>query len=235
MPAAKKTSAKKAAVPMTAAKALAALKAEGNAKYRADMEPRYGIVAPKAWGVPMNRIQAIGKSIGTDHALAQSLWASGWYEARILAGFIADPALLTPAAMDRWAKDFDNWAIVDSTCFKLFDRSPHAYARAEAWCAKKPEFVKRAGFALYASLALHDKAALDGPFITALALSDAAAMDERNFVKKGVSWAMRAIGRRNPKLRAATLKLAEKLAASPDPTSRWLGKDVLRDLSKAKK
>jgi len=62
-------------------------------------------------------------------------------------------------------------------------------------------------------------------------LIERAATDDRNFVKKGVSWALRTLGRRNPKLNAAAVKLARRLAASPEPAARWMGKDALRELA----
>jgi len=193
---------------------------------------RYGIVAKKPLGVPMNKIQAVGKTLGTDHALAAALWKTGVYEARLLAAFVGDPMKLTRAQMDTWTKQFDNWGVCDTLCFKLYDRSPHAWSRVAPWAKSRSEFVRRSAFALLASLALHDKGAKDAAFLKALPLCEKAATDDRNFVKKGVSWALRSIGRRNAALKARTVALATKLAAADDATSRWLGKEVLRDLSR---
>jgi 3-methyladenine DNA glycosylase AlkD len=133
--------------------------------------------------------------------------------------------------MDRWARDFDDWAICDTLCFKLWDRTPHAWRKVEQWSQRRDEFVKRAGFALLASMALHDKHAGDKPFLRSFALIEQAASDERNFVKKGVSWALRSVGRRNQALNAAAVELARRLAESTEPSARWLGKDVLRELT----
>lgn len=193
---------------------------------------RFGIVAPKVFGVSVSDLRVYAKTLGRDHALALALWKTGWYEARMLAAFVDEPARVTPAQMDRWAKDFDNWAVCDHNCFHLFDKTPHAYAKVPAWARSKDEFVKRAAFALVASLALHDKKADDAKFATFLPLIERASVDERNFVKKGVSWALRGIGHRNPKMRAEALDVARRLAASDVPSSRWVGKDAIRDLSR---
>jgi 3-methyladenine DNA glycosylase AlkD/uncharacterized protein YdhG (YjbR/CyaY superfamily) len=190
---------------------------------------RYAIPSNNAFGVPVNVMQKYAKKLGRNHDLAAALWETGWYEARMLACFLDEPERVTPAQMDRWCKDFDSWAIVDTVCFHLFDRVPHAYRKVPVWCRRKPGFQKRAGFALMACLALHDKDADDAVFADMLPLIEKAATDERNFVKKGVSWALRAIGRR-PKLSALSLELAERLAGSSDAAARWVGKDVLRDL-----
>ena len=207
------------------------LERRGSQKNRNGMA-RYGIVAPKAFGVSVSDLRTYAKTLGRDHALALALWKSGWYEARMLAAFVDEPARVTPAQMDAWARDFDNWAVCDHNCFHLFDKTPHAYGKVTKWARSREEFVKRAAFALVASLALHDKKADDLKFVTFLALIERAATDERNFVKKGVSWALRGIGHRGPKMKAAALDLARELAASDDPAARWVGKDAIRDLSR---
>jgi 3-methyladenine DNA glycosylase AlkD len=193
---------------------------------------RYGLPSDHAIGVAVGDIQRLGKAIGRDHELAQALWATGVYEARMLTAFVGDPARVTPAQMDRWCRDFDNWGICDTLCFHLFDRTPHAFARVAPWCASRREFVRRAGFALLACLAAHDRTSGDAPFRRCLPLIERGASDERNFVKKGVSWALRGVGRRSPALHAASLALARKLAASEDATARWVGRDAIRDLTK---
>jgi 3-methyladenine DNA glycosylase AlkD len=193
---------------------------------------RYGIVAERVMGVSVSDLKQYAKKLGRDHDLALALWDTGVYEARMLAGFVDDPMLVTPAQMDRWAKDFDNWAVCDHSCFHLFDRTPHAWKKVTRWSTKKPEFVRRAAFALLASLGLHDRRTGDEPFLKSLALIERAATDERNFVKKGVSWALRSVGRRRPNVKSAALALARRLAKSENAAARWVGKDAVRDLSR---
>ncbi|TAH38744.1 MAG: DNA alkylation repair protein [Planctomycetota bacterium] len=196
------------------------------------MEPRYGIRVRKAFGVPMGKMQGLAKRLGRNHELAAALWDTGWYEARTMAAFVEEPERVTAAQMDRWCRDFDNWGICDTVCFHLFDRSPHAFAKVAQWARRKNEFQKRAGFALLACVALHDRDAEDASFLRCLPLIERGAKDERNFVKKGVSWALRAVGRRKRALRVAAVALARRLAASPQASARWVGKDALRDLAK---
>ena len=201
-------------------------------KANRDGMARYGIIAQKVFGVSMTTLKTFAKKLGRDHELALALWDTGWYEARMLTAFVDEPKRVTAAQMDRWARDFDNWAICDSICFHLFDKTPHAWRKIELWSGRKQEFVKRAGFALLASVALHDKKTADAPFITSLRLIRKAASDDRNFVKKGVSWALRGVGHRNRLLHAAALALAEELARSSNSTERWIGKDVIRDITR---
>jgi 3-methyladenine DNA glycosylase AlkD len=196
---------------------------------------RYGIqTSDRVFGVPMGTLQSLAKRIGKDHALALDLWESGWYEGRMLAALVDDPAAVTRRQMNAWAAGFDNWGTVDTACFCLFDKTPLAWEKARPWAASPREFVRRAGFVLMACLALHDKAAADAKFLAFLPLIEKGARDERNFVKKGVSWALRSIGRRSRALNAAALKVAGRLAKSEDAAPRWVGKDAARELGSAK-
>ena len=176
----------------------------------------------------------MAQRIGKDHALALALWDSGWYEARLLAALVGEPERLTRRQMNAWAAGFENWADCDTACFHLFDKSPFAWEKARQWAGSRREFVKRGAFALMASLALHDKAAPDANFLAFLPLVELGARDERNFVRKGVSWALRGIGRRNQALHSAALVVARRLAQSVSAAPRWVGKDALRDLASAK-
>jgi 3-methyladenine DNA glycosylase AlkD len=214
----------------TLPEALLALEKKGKKAYRQGLS-RYGIVAPQAFGVSMASIHGLAKLAGKNHALALELWTSPWYEARLLACFVAEPGRLTPALMDRWARDFDNWAVCDTACFHLFDRSPHAFAKIAEWAKRDEEFVKRAAFALLASVALHDATTSEATFARTLPLIERAADDPRNFVKKAVLWALRGVGGRSPALHAKACLLARKLAARADASARFIGKAALRELS----
>ena len=220
---------------------VASLKKLGSAKVRDEMATRYGIQLPdpsKAFGVKMAAMQKVakgarGKDAAHNHELAAALWDTGWYEARMVACMVDEASLVTTVQMDRWVKDFDNWGIVDTVCFKLFDRVDPglAFGKVRQWAGKKEEFVKRAAFALLACLALHDRKTGDEPFARCLPLIEKAAADDRNFVKKGVSWALRAIGSRSAGLKAAAMNLARRLEAK-EGAAAWVGRDAVREMGK---
>ena len=215
-----------------AADALRTLERMGSAKVRDELLPRYGISARHAFGVPVGAIQKLGKQLGRDHDLALALWETGWYEARLLTAYVDEPEKVTAAQMDRWARAFDNWGVCDTLCFALWDRTPHAWKKAVTWCARRDEFVRRAGFTLIACLALHDRTSDDARFLPFLGIIEKGAGDERNFVKKAVSWALRSLARR-PGLRAACREMAERLNASDQPAARWVARDTLRGIRPA--
>lgn len=219
----------KARLKADVAAALAWLKRNSSRKVREGMA-RYGLPADKALGVPVGTIQRLGKELGPDHELAEALWATGVYEARLLVAYVGEPAKLTPAQMDRWCRDFDNWGVLDTICFVLFNRSPLAWKKIGQWCKRKPEFERRAGFVLLACVPWRDGSD-DARFLHGLGLIEQGATDGRNFVKKGVNWALRSVGRRSRKLHTAATALAKRLAASGDATARWVGKDAYRQLT----
>ncbi len=209
---------------------LAALERRASTRNRAGMA-RFGIVSAKVYGVPLLELRRLAKRYGRDHALALALWKTGWLEARLLAAFVAEPARITSAQMDRWTLQVDNWALCDGLCLHLFDRTPWAWGKVRAWSSARAEYQRRAAFALLAALASHDKASPDERFERALGLVAKAATDDRNYVRKAVSWALRGIGKRSPALHRRATALARTLADSDDRSSRWIGKDALRDLA----
>lgn len=192
---------------------------------------RFGIHAKNAYGIAAPTLQKIAREIGTDHALAQRLWASGNLDARYIAAMIDDPARVTKAQMERWASDFDSWSVCDSSCGYLFDKTPFAYRKAIEWSKREEEYVKRAGFALMAYLAVHDKAAPDAKFIKFLPMIKRGATDGRNFVRKAVNWALRQIGKRNLTLNKVAIKTAREIQKIDSKASRWIAADALRELT----
>ncbi len=195
---------------------------------------RYGIQTEDALGVSMPSLRKMARELGRDHDLALDLWARGIHEARLLAALVADPARVTKGQMEKWVADFDSWDVCDQVCMNLFDKTPFAYEKALAWSARRGEFVKRAGFALMASLAVHDKEAKDRQFSTFLEAICCQSTDERNFVKKAVNWALRQIGKRSEGLNRKALSAARRIAKIDSKAARWIAKDALRELTSDK-
>ena len=122
---------------------------------------RYAIPSGHAYGVAMKDIKALGTRLGRNQPLAVALWNTGVYEARMLVSFVGDPTRLTAAQMERWCRDFDNWAFCDAMSFNLFDRTPHAWTKVAQWSRRRSEFEKRTAFALLWSLTVAVTARLE--------------------------------------------------------------------------
>ena len=199
---------------------------------KANLE-RFGITARQSYGWSVPALRDLAKEVGQDHTLAQQLWATGVLDARILASLVDEADRVTPRQMERWARDFDSWAVCDACCLNLFDRTPYAHAKIRAWSGRKEEFVKRAAFALLAAVAVHDGDVSDEALTGFFPLIEREAGDARNFVKKAVSWALRQIGKRNPRLRAAAMACAERIASQGTVSARFVATDALRELQSA--
>ncbi|MEO5322646.1 DNA alkylation repair protein [Mesorhizobium sp. CC13] len=194
---------------------------------------RFGIANDRALGISNAVLRPIAKALKQDHLRARALWATGIREARILAISTDEPARLTRAGADALAADFDSWEIVDHAAY-LFCEARLAHELIPAYAADQREFVRRAAFSTIATAAVHLKKEPDETFVGWLDLVEAHAGDDRNFVKKAVNWALRQVGKRSPALHAPALRMAEALAASPDRTARWIGKDAMRELTDPK-
>jgi len=218
---------------MSVNKILAQLKQLKNPANVAGMA-RFGINPKNTLGISIPTLRKMAKEIGTDHDLALDLWQSGIHEARILASMIDDPARVTRAQIERWVKDFDSWDVCDQVCMNLFERTPFAYRQAIEWSKRKEEFVRRAGFALMACLAWHDKEAKDAAFLKFMPAIKRGATDDRNFVRKAVNWALRNIGKRNRALNRAAIQTAREIQRLDSKTARWVANDALRELTSSR-
>jgi len=192
---------------------------------------RFGINPKNTFGVSIPDIRKMASEIGKKHELALQLWSSEIHEARILAGMIDDPKLMTEKQMEEWAKDFDSWDVCDQVCSNLFDKTKNAYEKAIEWTKSEKEFVKRAGFVLMACLAVHDKKANDNNFVKFFPLIKKESVDERNFVKKAVNWALRQIGKRNKNLNTKAIATAEEIQKIDSKSAKWIASDALRELT----
>ena len=208
---------------------LAALRARRNARNIAGLR-RFGVVTRhEPLGIDAPTLRALARPHRHDHALALELWDSGVMEAMACATLVDDPGQITSAQMERWVRAADCWNLTDALAF-LFDRTKLAEKKAHAWSARRPEFIKRTGFALMAGLAVHRKELPDEIFLGFLPVIRREADDGRNFVKKAVNWALRQIGKRNPRLRRAAIAEARRIARRDTPAARWNARDALREL-----
>lgn len=211
--------------------ALAALQARARPEQLAGMA-RFGLTGEGRLGLAVPTLRALAREFGRDHELALALWDSGIPDAQILAGMVAEPARFTQTQMDHWVSGMRAWDVCDQACLNAFVKSPLAWAAIPHWAAREPEFEKRAGFALLAVAAVHQKTRPDADFLACLPLIEAAAGDDRNFVKKAVNWALRQIGKRSPALREPALTLAQSLAGRQEKSARWIGSDARRELAR---
>jgi 3-methyladenine DNA glycosylase AlkD len=217
------------AEPWTKEGVLRELKRLANPRVRKKMA-YFGVNVPQAHGISAPALHALARRIGKDHRLAEQLWASGIHEARILATLIGESEKVTAKQMDRWARNFNAWDVVDAACCYLYASAEPAWRKIDAWSRRREEFVKRAAFSLAAYLSYKDKQAPDARFARFLRVIERESDDERNFVRKAVNWALRNIGKRNLRLNRAAIRAAERIRRRGTRAARWIAADALREL-----
>ena len=195
---------------------------------------KFGINVSNAVGTPIPDLRLLAKRVGTHQDFSLELWEDGLHEARLLAAFIGDPMKVTERQMEIWVRDFDSWDVCDQVCSNLFDRTPFAYKKAMEWSNRKEEYVKRAGFVLMATLAVHDKKVGGAAFVKFFPIIVREANDERNYVKKAVNWALRQIGKRSLSLNKQSIEVATLIGKMDSPSAKWIASNALHELQSEK-
>ena len=194
---------------------------------------RYGIKIERALGISHGVQRQIARKIKRNHERAFALWQTDIIEAQFIASVTADPKRFSASDARQWASSFDSWDIVDGVSDLFVDTDAWKELIGE-FAADEREFVRRTAFAMMAWSVVHRKKEPEATFLAFLPIIEAHATDGRNFVKKGVNWALRSIGKRSMDMHGAALAVAERLAQSTDKTARWIGKDAVKELSDAR-
>ncbi len=193
---------------------------------------RYGISTTNRLGVSIPDLRKLAKEIGKNHKLASQLWAKGIDETKILASMIGEEDKLTEEQAEKWVVDFNSWDVCDQVCMNLFRKMPFAGKKIKEWSKREEEFIRRAAFSLIACVAVYYKEMSDGEFIKFFPIIKNGAMDERNYVKKAVSWALRNIGKKNKNLNEEVIKFAKELEKMDCKSSKWIARDTLKDIQR---
>ena len=195
-----------------------------------DAMAKFGLTKDNRLGVSIPNLRSMAKEIGKDHPLALELWDTGIPDAGMLAAMIDEPEKVSENQMEKWVQDFQSWDVCDQVCMNLFEKTAFALKKITEWAEREEEFVKRAAFSLIACLAWHDKEAADRKFLGMLPVIKRGATDERNYVKKAVSWSLRHIGKRNPDLNRAAIHTAREIKQLDSRAARWIASDAIREL-----
>ena len=221
----------------TAAEIVRQIKALSSPAFKTQMQKRFGINTQLAVGTPVTALRKLAKTLAQpDPTLADELWTSGIHEARILASMLADPTRIAREQLNAWVKDLNSWDICDACALNLFSKVKNPLNLAERWMRKEEEFIRRAGFAMLAVLAMPRAKTTDKDLIKMLPFVKNHAADPRPMVFKAVNWALRNIGKKNPRLTPhAVLCAREILDLYPDNRNAvWVAKNALCELNSPK-
>jgi 3-methyladenine DNA glycosylase AlkD len=170
---------------------------------------RYGIKG-EMFGVSFANLYKFQKQIKVNQELAEQLWATGNYDAQVLATLVADPNAMTDKQFEEWAKGLKNDGIV-LMYSKLLIRSPLARKKAEKWHKSKDELIASLGWALISGLALGDNDLPDEYFDPYLKLIESGIHKQMNRVRYEMNGALITIGLRNDRLEKKATRVARKI------------------------
>ena len=199
---------------MTPEDALAALQAEADPARGEEMR-RYHKAERVYLGLSNPQINALAQSwrealdVPGRVALADALWQSGIFEARLAAAKLLTQARLRPddhaawALIASWTPDFDSWAIADHASMAAQKRliaDPTRLDEVETWLASDHLWTRRA--ALVSTLPWTKQ---NHPKPEELAARDrildwAATLvpDHRWFIQKAIGWWLRDLSKHDP-------------------------------------
>lgn len=115
---------------MTKTEVMKELRANGSAQTR-KIYRRHGGKGDM-FGVSYAFLGKMKRKIKTDQKLAEQLWVTGNYDARILATMVADAPSMTAATLDSWARDLEDRHL-DAALSNVAAEAPSARKRMEKW------------------------------------------------------------------------------------------------------
>ncbi len=192
---------------------------------------RIGIKTESCYGVSLINLRKIAKEFQMNHKLAKKLFVSKVHEMRVLATMIEDPIKVSLEQIRKLGKGFDSWDICDLTCRNLIEKTKYADTLINEWCNSEEEYLKRAGFVLIARMAIISAISNEDRQRYYLLIKKGC-MDNRNFVKKAVCWAVRQIGKSSTEALYETLYLCNYMKNLEFSSAKWISNTALIELKK---
>lgn len=216
---------------MTCDEVISELKSLSSEKYKSNVV-KMGIPEASSIGVSTGDIRKLAKSIEKSNEFAYKLWRTGYHEAKILAVLVFDKKYISLHDVDKLMNDVCSWDLCDHLCKNLIIKLKGYEELIGIWCNSKETYTKRAAFTLMASAVIHEKSIYDDIVDNYLKLIFEHSNDEREHVKKAVSWALREIGKRDYNYQEKAILLAYELKENGSKSQLWIAKDALKELEK---
>lgn len=191
---------------------------------------RMGI--PEEWsiGVSTGDIRKMASKLGKSSDLAWKLWDTGYHEAKILAVLLMEKKKVTIEDIEKMMEKVYSWDLCDHICKNLIIKTPDYKELIWKWRDNPRTYYRRAVFTLIASVSVHEKNLKDEEIQEYFRLILEDADDERDHVKKAVSWALRELGKINFDYQEKAIEVAWELKNHHSKNCQWIGKDALKEL-----
>ena len=191
---------------------------------------KLGIPEKDSIGVSTSDVRKLAKSITKSNTLAKELWKTGYHEAKLLAVLLFDKKTLLLEDVEPLIEQVYSWDLCDHLCKNLLIKMKGYESLITKWYSKNKTYTKRAAFTLIASAAIHDKKVSVETLNDYLKIIHEYSNDEREHVKKAISWALREIGKKDFNYQEKAIVLAHDLIETGSREQIWIGKDALKEL-----
>jgi 3-methyladenine DNA glycosylase AlkD len=136
----------------TVTSVLAELKKKGTEKTR-KIYARHGMATDNMFGVSVQDLKVIAKTIKGQQALASELYKTGNMDAMYLAGMVADGSQMTPKQLNEWAEGAANLQMIaEYTVPWVTVENPRGRDLAMQWIKSKKEHVASSGWCTHSGL-----------------------------------------------------------------------------------
>jgi len=172
-----------------------------------------GTARLKSFGIGLTVLRKLAKQIGRNHALSLKLWDSDIYDVRIIALLIDDPKLMTREQAEMQVENLKqgHLAHVFSSCDASLAKTSFVVELLVDWINSKDTIRQSCGYGLLYEVSKSKKkiAPDDAFFLERIEDIRKSFHNENKVVQGSMGGALMGMGKRNPKLNAAALKLAK--------------------------
>lgn len=191
----------------------------------------FGIRVSNTLGVKVPNIRLIAKQLGKNHDLGLELYRTNVHEAQILGVLIMNPKLISEQLCDEIVFGFESWDLCDQACGNLIIKTDQVLNKIQKYIVDEREFVRRTAFVLIVYHFVKTKKLDYQNLDLFLKYCQDYAYDNRIYVKKAISWALRQMGKvENGKKCIEVMHAVEQIKQQATPSARWIASDVQREL-----
>ncbi len=168
----------------------------------------------RSYGIGLTRLRKLAKRIGRDRQLAQELWKSDVYDARVVSLLIDDPKQITREQAETQVDELvPGMEHVFSSCDATLAKASFALELADEWVRRADPRRKSCGYGLLyeASKFTGGKAPPEEFFLEHVNLIDRTIDGETPELRLAMANALMGIGKRSPRLNEAALEVAERV------------------------
>ncbi len=168
----------------------------------------------KSFGIGLTQLRKLAKQIGRDHKLAQQLWKSDVYDAKIIGLLIDDPKQLSREQAEEQVEGLQGgmFSHVFASCGATLAKTPFAFDLARDWMESKDDMRRRCGYALLYELSKKNPKGMDDAYLLGRIDHIQHASDgEEMWVRAAMAGALIGIGKRNKKLNKAAIRAAKAI------------------------